>query len=272
MGTAAGGAGVKGAEPAGDVPEALGADEGESAERSRPAFYAARSGGWRDWWTLLHPPYTAWHLSYVVIGAALAPRPDAVRLVGTLLAFFLAVGVAAHALDELHGRPLRTSIPAPVLVAATVVSLAGAVALGGVGVARVGASIVPFIVLGPLLVVAYNAELLGGVVHTDVGFALSWGAFPVLTAYVAQAQAVSAAAVLAAVFAFALSLAQRALSTPARRLRRTVTSVHGTLVMADGTETGLDRHLLMAPLERALRTMSWAVVALAAGMAVARLG
>ena len=61
---------------------------------------------------LLHPPYTLWHLSYVAIGATLAPRFDGGRLVATLLAFFLAVGVCAHALDELHGRPLRTTIPA----------------------------------------------------------------------------------------------------------------------------------------------------------------
>ena len=45
---------------------------------ARPAYYAARPGGWRDWWTLLHPPYTSWHLSYVVIGATLAPRTDGV--------------------------------------------------------------------------------------------------------------------------------------------------------------------------------------------------
>ena len=83
------------------------------------AFYAARPGGWRDWWNLLHAPYTAWHLSYVVIGAALAPHVDVSRLVATLLAFFLAVGIAAHALDELRGRPLRTRIPGPVLVAAS---------------------------------------------------------------------------------------------------------------------------------------------------------
>lgn len=263
---------MSGAEPVERGPDALRPETGEGAGQARPAFYAARAGGWRDWWTLLHPPYTAWHLSYVVVGAMLAPHPDAVRLGGTLLAFFLAVGVAAHALDELHGRPLRTSIATPVLVAVSAVALAGAVVLGAIGVVQVGASIVPFIVLGPLLVVAYNAELFGGVVHTDVGFALSWGAFPVLTAYVAQAQAVSLAAVLAAVFAFALSLAQRALSTPARRLRRAVTSVHGTLLAADGSEAVLDRHVLLAPLERALRTMSWAVAALAAGMAIARLG
>ena len=41
---------------------------------SRASWYALRPGGWRDYVTLLHVPYTLWHLSYVVIGAALAPR------------------------------------------------------------------------------------------------------------------------------------------------------------------------------------------------------
>ena len=78
-----------------------------------PAFYASKAGAWGDWWTLLHPPYTAWHLSYVVMGAALAPRFELFRLAATLLAFFFAVGLAAHALDEYHSRPLRTAIPEP---------------------------------------------------------------------------------------------------------------------------------------------------------------
>jgi hypothetical protein len=206
-----------------------------------------------------------------VIGASLAPRVQVSRMVGALLAFFLAVGVAAHALDELHGRPLRTAIPARLLVAATTAGLAGAVALGAVGVSRVGVALVPFIVIGPALVVAYNAELFGGIVHTDLGFALAWGAFPVLTAYVAEAERLSLGAVLAALGAVALSLAQRALSTPARRLRRSVTGVRGTLTMADGTEAVIDERLLLAPLERALRSLSWAVVVLAAALAVARL-
>ena len=42
-------------------------------ELSRPAFYALPSGGWRDLVTILHPPYTLWHLSYVALGAAAAP-------------------------------------------------------------------------------------------------------------------------------------------------------------------------------------------------------
>ena len=239
---------------------------------TRPAFYAARPGGWRDWWTLLHPPYTAWHLSYVVLGACLAARPDLGRLLATLLAFFLAVGIAAHALDELHGRPLRTAIGSRTLVSAAALSLAGAVALGVAGALRVGPSVVAFLGVGPLLVVAYNAELFGGLVHTDVGFAAAWGAFPVLTAYVAQTGSLSGAAVLGACGAFALSLAQRSLSTPVRRLRRSARDVRGVEVGADGTETGFGRAEMLAPMERALKLLSWAVVVLATALAWARLG
>jgi len=238
----------------------------------RPAYYAsARTGGWHDWWTLLHPPYTAWHLSYVVIGACLAPHVDISRLVATLLAFFAAVGLSAHALDELHGRPLRTTIPASTLVVLAVVGLAVAVGLGVAGVARVGWVLVPFIVAGPALVVAYNAELFGGVVHTDAGFAAAWGAFPLVTAYVAQADGLGVAPVLGAIGAFALSYAQRSLSTPARMLRRRVTDVRGAMTLTDGTVRRVDDQLLRVPLERALRALSWGVMALAAAFAVARL-
>jgi hypothetical protein len=239
---------------------------------ARPAYYAASSGGWRDWWTLLHPPYTAWHLSYVVIGAALAPHVQLAPMLAALGAFFLAVGLAAHALDELQGRPLRTRIPAPALVAVTVIGLAGAVALGAAGVTRVGWPLIPFMVAGPFLVVAYNAELFGGIVHTDAGFAAAWGAFPLLTAYVAETGALSAGSVLAAAAAFGLSSAQRSLSTPARLLRRRASGVSGVITMADGDALSIDSQLLLRPLERALRAMSWSVVLLAAGLAIVRLG
>ena len=237
----------------------------------RAAYYAARPGGWRDWWTLLHPPYTAWHLAYVVIGACLAPVINTTRLIATLLAFFFAVGLAAHALDELHGRPLRTRIPSVALVVVAGVGLAGSIALGVVGIAQVGWALVPFLVVGPILVVAYNFELFGGVIHNDVGFAASWGAFPVLTAYVAQTGRLAVAPLIAAVGAAALSAAQRALSTPARLLRRQSADVVGAITLIDGGTIPVDRAALLAPLEQALRAMSWAVVLLAAALAIDRL-
>jgi hypothetical protein len=236
----------------------------------RPAYYSARTGGWHDWWTILHPPYTAWHLSYVVIGACLAPHVDGGRLLMTLAAFFAAVGVAAHALDELHGRPLRTEISSRALVIAAGLGLAVAVAIGVVGVVRVGWVLLPFVIVGPVLALAYNLEWFGGFVHTDLGFALSWGAFPVVTAYVAQTDTIRASAIVAAVAATGLSLAQRALSTPARMLRRKVASVDGSMVHADGTVVPITHASLLAPLEFTLRALSWSVVALAVALAVAR--
>ncbi len=253
-------------------PPALPAPHSETRAPGRPAFYAARPGGWRDWWTLLHPPYTAWHLAYVVIGACLAPHVNLTRLIGTLLAFFFAVGIAAHALDELHGRPLGTRIPTSALVALTTVGLAGAVALGVAGVIQVGWALIPFMVLGPFLVVAYNLELFGGVIHTDVGFALAWGSFPVLVAYVAQTGRLALSPVLAAAAAFALSAAQRRLSTPARIIRRRATEVEGHVTLEDGRAIPLGDRTLLAPLEQALRAMSWGLVLLAASIAVERLG
>ena len=240
-------------------------------ERERPpAYYGIHGGGWRDWWIVLHPPYTAWHLSYVVIGAMLAPTVHGGRLIATLIAFFAAVGVAAHALDELHGRPLRTEIPSATLAAAAVIGLTVAVGIGVVGVVEVGWVLLPFVIVGPVLALAYNLELFGGIVHTDLGFALAWGAFPVVTAYVAQTDSIHLATLIAALGATALSLAQRWLSTPARLLRRRTKHVDGTLVLDDGSVLSLSHASLLAPIERTLQAISWAVIALAVALAVAR--
>jgi hypothetical protein len=236
----------------------------------RPAYYArgAGTGGLRDWVTLLHPPYTAWHLSYVAIGAALAPDFELWRLGGTLVAFFLAVGVGAHALDELAGRPLRTGIPAPALVAAAVFSVGAAVVAG---LLYGGLRMLPFVIVGAVLVPGYNLELGRGILHNGIGFGLGWGAFPVLTGYYAQDFRLGVAAVLAAVAAYFLSVAQRSLSLPARALRRRTRSVRGRIEYDDGDAADLDRATLLAPLEAALRATAWGLVAVAAAMVASRL-
>src|SRR5438105_494041 len=166
--------------------------------RSRPAFYALAPGGWRDYWTLLHPPYTAWHLSYVAIGAATAPAFDGGKLGATVVAFFLGVGLCAHALDELRGRPLRTRIPTRVLWAIAAIGLAGAVAVGVLGAVKVSWWLIAFVAFGAFIVVAYNLEMFGGAFHGDWWFALAWGAFPALTGYFAQAGALRVEATLVA--------------------------------------------------------------------------
>jgi hypothetical protein len=241
----------------------------------RPAFYALRPGGWRDIVTLLHPPYTAWHLSYVAIGAAVAPRLHHDRLLAALAAFFLGMGVAAHMLDELRGRPLGTALSDRELIGLAAAGLGGAVAIGIAGLFIVSWTLAPFVAAGAFICVAYNLELFGGRFHTDFWFAAAWGAFPAATSYWANAlafhsvrhAAVAAAAVLAC---FWLSVAQRRLSTPVRELRRRTASLNGSQRLADGTSRELSVASLAAPLDGALRALSAAVVLLAAALVVLR--
>lgn len=237
----------------------------------RPAFYALRPGSWRDLLTLLHPPYTAWHLSYVAIGATAAPRLDGHRLLWTVLAFLLAVGVAAHALDELHGRPLRTSISDRTLIALTAVSLAGAVAIGVVGALSISHWLFAFVLVGVLLVFAYNLELLGGRIHSDLWFALAWGAFPAFTGFWVQAGEVRLEGVFVAAACLMLSVAQRRLSTPVRRLRRMTVSLQGRQELGDGHTIQLDAARIAAPMEGALMACATGLVLLAVGLVLAKL-
>src|SRR5438105_12229636 len=195
------------------------------AAPERPAFYALGSGRAAELLTLLHPPYTLWHLSYYALGAALAPRVHADRLIWGLVAFALAVGVAAHALDELHDRPLRTALSDRVLVLLAAFSSAGTLAIGIVGVLIVSVWLLPLVVAGALFLPAYNLELAGGRFHGDRWFALGWGAFPAFTGYFAQAERIALPGVLVAAGALAISVAQRRLSTPAPEPRRPTRSL-----------------------------------------------
>ena len=254
----------------------MGGEELSTAHREsdlgRPAFYALRSGGWRDLVTLLHPPYTAWHLSYVVLGtAAAAGTIHGDRLGAALGAFFLAVGISAHALDELGGRPLRTKLPSGVLVALAVVGLAGAVAIGVLGCVIVSPLLAALVIVGMLLVPVYNLEMFGGRLHSDHWFALAWGAFPAFTGYFVQTLQIRPAGVLVAAACYLLSLAQRRLSTPVRELRRRTVSVSGEQRLSDGTVVELDRSRISAPLEGALSALWLALVLLAVGLIVPRL-
>jgi hypothetical protein len=221
---------------------------------TRPAFYALDSGGWRDYITLLHLPYTTWHLSYVTIGAALAPEFAGRRLLAALAAFFLALGIGAHALDELNGRPLQTRIPSGVLIGLAAVSIAAATAIGVAAALVWTPWLLVFVGAGAFLVVAYNLELFGGAFHGDLWFGLAWGAFPLLTTYFVVAERLTDVAILGALFALVTSLAQRMLSTQVRDIRR----------------RGMGDVAMLAAPEAALRLLGVAMLVLAATLLAVR--
>jgi hypothetical protein len=250
-----------------DLPRALPPSTG-------PAYYAQprflHRPRWREWWTILHPPYTMLHLSLVTIGACLAGPVNAVRLAATLIAFLLALGVGAHCLDEVHGRPLRTTIPVRQLVVAACAGIGGSVALGVAGMFMVSPYLAVFMAVGVLIAVGYNLELWSGRLHTRPVLILGWGGFPILTAYFAQHDSLSVASVFAAAFGALITLIQQQLSTPARDLRRQTVSTDGVIVRVDGTTLPMSKEIILQPLERALRTLCWSGVALAAALVCVR--
>ncbi len=237
----------------------------------RPAYYALPSGAWRDYLTLLHFPYTVWHLSYVVLGAATAPTLHLDRVAVSALAFALAVGLGAHALDEYHGRPLRTSIPDGRLLVIAALSVGGALIIGAYASLAISLWAVPFVLFGGFIIPAYNLELFRGRFHSDLWFGLAWGAFPALVGYWANAERLGIEAFLVAAACFTLSLAQRKLSGQARGLRRNAQAASGHIEFQDGRVEEITIPYLLAVPESALRLLGLSVPLLALGWLVARL-
>ena len=256
------------APPAASIPPA---SKDAAAGSLRPAFYAIGGGRIGDLLMMLHPPYTAWHLSYFALGAALAPHLYVNRLLWGLAAFALAVGVAAHALDELHDRPLRTSLSDRALIAMAAASLLAALAIGIGGILTVTVWLAPLVLAGGLFLPAYNLELAGGRFHSDLWFAIGWGAFPAFTGYFVNAEKVALPGLLIAGGCLAMTVAQRRLSAPARELRRRTRAIEGVRTRTDGTTEELTLAGMLAPLDGALAALSLAVVVTACALVAARL-
>jgi hypothetical protein len=228
---------------------------------NEPAYYARTGTRPGDYKALLHPPYTAWHLSYVLLGAGLAPRISWGVLLLVLGAFFGGTGIAAHALDELNGRPLGTAFTDRQLKRIAAAGFALAFICAVWGAFLISGWVLVLAAVGALLVAAYSLEWWGGLIHTGTGFSLAWGAFPVLTSYWAQTEALSLAAVLAAGAAAWMSLAQRRLSTPARFVRRKTLSAEVSFETREEPEAW-DRRALLDGWEGPLRALSYASIAL----------
>jgi hypothetical protein len=231
----------------------------------RPAFYAPTGSLLGDVVSLLHVPYTLWHLSYVPIGAALAPTLDPRILAGTLAAFLFGLGIGAHALDEVKSRPLGTNLSDRALwwLGTGAMAMAMAIAIAG------GFVVSPWVPLwaaaGIILAVGYALEW--PMLHSDLGFGLAWGAFPLLVGYWAQTGTVTVPVLVIAGAATLLSLAQRALSTPARFVRR---RTNEAVTRFDG-DREWDRAELLGTWEKPLRLLTWTTLALALGLLLAHL-
>lgn len=186
-----------------------------------PAFGPAR---FRAWVGLLFLPYTGMVLAFTVIGAMLAPDVDWSRVGALLVVYFLALGIAAHALDALGrggSRPWGNYFTRPQLLALAGIALVMAYVIGIFYIVTAAPLLLPVAILEGFFLFAYNLEWFGGRYHTDFWFAFSWGALPVLAGYVLQTNAFTPEAIIVAAGAAALGAVEIKASRPYKLLRRT---------------------------------------------------
>jgi hypothetical protein len=234
----------------------------------KSSWYTVSGGHVQDFITLLHPPYTLWHLSYVVLGIAISPviRPD--RSIAVVIAYFLGLGIGAHALDESAGNPLKTKFTKKNLYIMGVLGLGSAIAIGIYYTLTVSLLLSLFIVAETFFALVYNLELLQKRFHTSLVFALSWGSIPLLTSFYVNSLVITPVAALMAVAVGLLTLVQKTLSLQVRTMRRNHPPIKA-LMFEDGNTLPVSTLDLISPSETSLKLLVLTVflfaVALVAG-------
>ncbi len=238
----------------------------------KPAWYTVTGhGALADLTNLLHPPYTLWHLSYVIVGIGLAPVIHPERSIAVVVAFFLGLGIGAHALDETMGNPLKTRLSKKKLYLIGFLSLAFAAAIGTYYVVTLSFLLLPIIVAEVFFALAYNLEAFNKRFHNMLVFSISWGVLPFLTGYFVNALSFSVGAVLASLAIGLLTYVQRTLSLQARSVRRTVASPIKALKLENGEEIQVTTTELISPAEKSLQALTLTIFVFAIALLCQRL-
>ncbi len=197
--------------------------EGSAEETRANEWYVPKYGPrrFRLFLGLTFWPYTLMNASYVIIGSLLAPVVHLDRAGGLALAYLLAVGIAAHALDAMApNKPWGDILSRRQLLVLALGSLTPALGIG----LYYALTFAPFLLIIGLFelffLLAYNLELFGGLFHTDPWFALSWGFLPVLAGYVLQTDSLNLTALAGGSFGFFTSYVEINASRPYKALKK----------------------------------------------------
>ncbi len=238
--------------------------------RIERTWYASEGSRWAEFLTILHPPYTGMVLCYVTLGALMVPEIHPDRLVWTLIGYFLGLGIGAHALDQLSGRPYGRSFTVPELWVFAIVTLAAAIAIGGYYAITLAPWLWTFIAVEAFFAVTYNLDrLFCGRFHTDWWFAFSWGALPFLTSFYLQGLTLTLPALVMAGALAGTAGMEISLSRWVRALRRDPARL--LLVHGDGRQEEWDLWRLIGRPERALKLLVVTVYLLTISLALYRL-
>jgi len=245
---------------------------------SEGAWYARSGGKVRELYTIMHLPYTSMVLSYVLIGAAVSPSMDPFRLVLTLVAYFLGLGLSAHALNELHARHWGENLTRLELEVLFLLPLIAAVSIGAFGMLILYEAsrsfiapliLLAFISMETFFLIAYNSDIAKGRFHSTTSFAFSWAALPVIISFYVNSLTITPSAVLVASAMAATAAIEITLSRWCKDFRRKSPIVE--LQFADRSKQGLNATELIANPEKALKLIVVAVDLLSIGLIVHRL-
>jgi hypothetical protein len=239
------------------------------------AWYALGGSKFRELYTILHLPYTSMVLSYVLVGAAVSPHVYPERLSLALVAYFLGLGLSAHALNELHARHWGEALGKRELEALFLIPLAGALSIGAYGMLVLYASaggllaalvLLAFIAMETFFLFAYNTDFSGEWFHSDVAFAFSWGALPTIISYYVNALTISAVPILISLAMAATAGIEINLSRWCKDFRRKsqLTEMH----FADNSILSMKTAELIARPEKALKLIVFVVDLTAVGLIV----
>ena len=182
-------------------------------------YFVAPGSKLGDVYNILHLPYTAMVLAFVLAGGVTAPQVHLDRIGAALAAYFVGLGIGAHALDqlELGGSRYVEMLSGRELAIMAVLGLCGAAAIGLYYALAVTAWLLPLIGAGLFFAVAYPlpSRMGNGLFHNELSFSFAWGFLPFVTGYFVESAmltpfAIGAGAVAALAAAVEIRMSRRA--------------------------------------------------------------
>jgi hypothetical protein len=172
---------------------------------------------------MLFLPYTGMCISFTIIGSMLSESIAWDRVLSIFIIYFLALGVSAHAADNLGSKKIKpwgnyfSTFELRLMV------------IGGLSVSYM-LGIYYIITFAPLLLFiaiiegfflfAYNFELFNGLFHNNFWFAVSWGALPLLAGFVIQTNSISVLSLISSIMAFFVAYTEIRISRKYKELKR----------------------------------------------------
>ncbi len=172
---------------------------------------------------MLFLPYTGMCISFTIIGSMLSESIAWDRVLSIFIIYFLALGVSAHAADNLGSKKIKpwgnyfSTFELRLMV------------IGGLSVSYI-LGIYYIITFAPLLLIiaiiegfflfAYNFELFNGLFHNNFWFAVSWGGLPLLAGFVIQTNSISVLSLISSIMAFLVAYTEIRISRKYKELKR----------------------------------------------------